>query len=130
VKRGDDQAKIKKGYRNLARQFHPDNQATGEEWKFLKVKDAYDILSDPDKKKIYDAGLALEDMMSPKSRKKVRYSPFDYIPPQRCGDIFVEAEEKLGLYFVKKIMAWHQITKNGKILETRWSNNQVKMDWV
>lgn len=131
LQRGDDQAKIKRGYRKLARQFHPDNQKTGEEQKFLVVKDAYDVLSDPSKRKIYDAGLALEEMGSRKSKKTQGIYP-NYIPPQRCGDILVEAEEKLGLFFVKKIMAWNQITQNGKILETKWDakNSRLKKEWV
>lgn len=47
---------IKKAYRNLARRYHPDHNpddAKAEE-KFIEVKKAYDILSDPGRRQQYD----------------------------------------------------------------------------
>ena len=45
---------IKKAYRSLAREHHPDASG-GDEARFKEIQGAYDVLSDPDKRKQYDA---------------------------------------------------------------------------
>ena len=54
VARGASQDEIKKAYRSLAMKHHPDRG--GDEKKFKEVEEAYRILSDPDKKSVYDMG--------------------------------------------------------------------------
>src|SRR5438132_713386 len=56
VKKGASAEEIKKAYRKLAAQYHPDRNpgdAAAEE-KFKEVQNAYDVLSDTEKRKQYD----------------------------------------------------------------------------
>ncbi|MDR0610775.1 MAG: DnaJ domain-containing protein [Planctomycetaceae bacterium] len=51
------QEEIQKAYRKLARKHHPDmnqNDPKGAKEKFQKIQEAFDVLGDPEKRKIYD----------------------------------------------------------------------------
>jgi len=56
VSKNADESEIKKVYRRLARQYHPDmNPGNREaETKFKEINEAYEVLSDPEKRKKYD----------------------------------------------------------------------------
>src|ERR1700682_1616410 len=56
VERGADAEEIRKAYRKLARKHHPDLNPGDKsaEDRFKKVQEAYDILSEPKKKEMYD----------------------------------------------------------------------------
>ncbi len=55
VSRNASQEEIKKAYRRLARQYHPDvNKAPDAEERFKEINEAYEVLSDPEKRAAYD----------------------------------------------------------------------------
>lgn len=45
---------VNRVYRLLAQRFHPDNQETGNEGRFREITEAYQVLSDPEKRARYD----------------------------------------------------------------------------
>ena len=58
VGKGASDAEIKKAYRKLARQYHPDRNPGDKraEERFKEISQAHDVLSDAEKRKAYDRG--------------------------------------------------------------------------
>ncbi|MDE2750793.1 MAG: molecular chaperone DnaJ [Chloroflexota bacterium] len=55
VSRGADEREIKSAFRRLARQYHPDVSSEADaEAKFKEINEAYEVLSDEDKRARYD----------------------------------------------------------------------------
>jgi len=84
VSRNASEAEIKRAYRKLALQWHPDrNKDPSANEKFKEINKAYEVLSDPKKKQIYDQygeaafspGAAGE---GPFGAQTGRYGPFTY----------------------------------------------------
>lgn len=53
VERGADEAEIKRAYRKLAQQYHPDKESGSEE-QFKLINEAYQVLGNPEKRAKYD----------------------------------------------------------------------------
>jgi molecular chaperone DnaJ len=59
VSRAADTKKIKKAYRTIAKQYHPDvSESEANTSRFLEIKEAYETLGDEEKRKRYDKTLS------------------------------------------------------------------------
>ena len=88
VERTATEVEIKKAYRKLALQYHPDKNPDDKEAaeKFREAAEAYDVLSDPDKKNQYDTyGRVMDDSMGGFSSTG---SVFDDLLGDVFGDFF------------------------------------------
>ncbi len=55
IKRDAAQNEVQRAYRKLARKYHPDvNKESSAEEKFKEINEAYEVLKDPEKRKLYD----------------------------------------------------------------------------
>ncbi|KFI67870.1 molecular chaperone DnaJ [Bifidobacterium magnum] len=61
VDRSASEDDIKKAYRHMSRKYHPDIAGPKFEEKFKEVNSAYEVLSDPEKRRMYDAGVDPND---------------------------------------------------------------------
>jgi DnaJ-class molecular chaperone len=93
VSHGADDAEIKKAYRRLAKQHHPDvNKGNKDaEERFKEIQEAYDVLSDKDKRPRYDqfghAGVdpRFQGAGGPQAWSSADGVPIDF---ENLGDIF------------------------------------------
>ena len=55
VPKGSDDAELKRAFRKLAQQWHPDvNTEPGADARFKEINEAYQVLSDPQRRQAYD----------------------------------------------------------------------------
>jgi molecular chaperone DnaJ len=90
VSRGASQDEIKKAYRKLARQYHPDNNPGNveAEERFKEVQTAYDVLSDEEKRKQYDRFGSANGRPGPGGGFTFNTEGFDFADLGDLGDIF------------------------------------------
>lgn len=91
VARDADEKAIRTAYRKLARQHHPDlnpNNAAAEE-RFKEINEAYEVLTDADKRKLYDrfgedwqryrdAGFTGDEPVDPAGGRRTTFDPNDF----------------------------------------------------
>ncbi len=87
VKKDASADEIKKAYRKLARRYHPDANPGDKaaEERFKQIQTAYDVLSDPEKRKAYDRYGSTNGRAAPGGGVNVDFGDFDF---GDLGDIF------------------------------------------
>ncbi len=74
-------------YRSLAQRYHPDNQDSGNQEMFRKLLEAYQVLSDPERRARYDVDYRL--------MKKLQWRIFDQ--PSAAGGVEGEKAKRRGI---------------------------------
>ena len=103
VDRSASQEDVKRAYRKLAKELHPDiNPGNQEvEQKFKEISQAYSILGDPEKRKRFDQGeIDATGQETPfkggfyrnhaGTRRGAKYNPFDFGEDVNADDIFAD----------------------------------------
>lgn len=103
---------LKKQYRKLALQFHPDkNKAPGASDAFKAISNAFDVLGDPEKRRCYDLQCSSEFR---RPSKTDLYEPYGY--SRRFAGQQMGPEELFNVFFGNS----HVYSANN-----RWSNRQA-----
>lgn len=125
---------VKKAYRRMAKQWHPDIcRETDARKQFDAIQHAYDILSG-DKRRKYDAGLALQASLAASHQGgQAVDDKFGYRSPLRCGWILGEGTSTRGKFTFEKILQWQDIFRgDGRMLVVSWvyGDDKPTEDWV
>jgi hypothetical protein len=113
-------------YRRMAMQWHPDQcREPNAHEMFLRIQNAYELLSNSGKRARYDAGLKMEASINPaKKPTKIKATPdapvVTYRAPLKCGLLMVEGSESGKWFVVSKILAWEDICIGNKTLVASW----------
>src|SRR6266545_658019 len=118
---------IKKAYKRLARQWHPDVcQEDNAAEMFRKINEAYLVLIDPEKKARYDAGLYFERQGEDQGRAtKIARRPrvdyqYGYRAPLRCGQVTARGTVRLMRFVVTEILNWEDVIRDDKVMTSTW----------
>jgi hypothetical protein len=115
---------IKRAHRALARQWHPDVcKEPDAENIFVKIQQAYEMLSDPTKRQKYDAGLLFcaQGKMPQYRQASLLDDPYYWRPPRRNGYILSNGEQSGKWFVVHEILGWEDIVnERGQVLVSSW----------
>jgi len=130
IKRGATPDEIRKAHRLAARTWHPDvNKEPDAQEQFIRIQHAYEVLSDEQQRRKYNAALIFErDANKYKSIER-----YGWQPPLRCGYVTCEGAESLGRFTIAKILAWQNITnETGLSMVSYWPKGADKFtsEWL
>lgn len=135
IARGADAEAVRKAYRRMARQWHPDVcREPGAHEMFIRVQRAYEVLGDAGRRARYDAGLVLAAAAEEHERREREFAAqsvskwaaqgdavIGYRSPLRCGYLLAEGREVLGRFIVERVLAWEDIVDGrGRTLVASW----------
>ncbi|MCJ7617962.1 MAG: J domain-containing protein [Desulfobacterales bacterium] len=110
---------IERVYRLLAKKYHPDNDATGNNVKFQKITNAYKILSSPEKRAAYDVNYERATYQRWKTvsnthtteefgtDKQIRYTILSVLYIKRRE---APSEAGVGIWHLEQLLEWPEIT--------------------
>ena len=103
IDRNATEAKIKASFRKLAFKYHPDlNHEDGAEEKFKELNEAYEVLSNPQKREAYDARQAryIQPRFTPKPYRQARSPAEDLVGIilQKSNPWWAKVLAGIGLY--------------------------------
>ncbi|CAG5099573.1 Oidioi.mRNA.OKI2018_I69.XSR.g16586.t1.cds [Oikopleura dioica] len=131
-------AEIKKAYHKMARKFHPDkNKAKDAHEMFIRIKEAYEVLSDPVKRKQFEAARAgprnSRRHRSTKARRPHPYKrPAQEKEPEKRKGTWIELTlywvnypggEKVNIHKLRKALKMWWIKKEGDYVKINYSKH-------
>lgn len=122
---------IKESYRQLAMQFHPDTSTELDAHEiFVRLNSAYEVLTNPIKRKKYDAGITYARMINENGSSVTSRSRFTE-PPVKCGRVKAVGKFHLGLFVIDKVLKWQDIIKDGKLMASHFNTvtNNYEITW-
>lgn len=123
---------IKRAYRRMAKQWHPDvcREPDAAE-QFRRLQAAYEVLSNDRKRRKYDAALK---MLAGSQQPRDFYLKLvsDWTPPLRCGFVLAQGTVSAGRFVVNEILQWQDITRGDLVMTSYWPAGADKfvIEWV
>ena len=125
---------IKTAYRRMVKQWHPDVCKDPDAHEiFIRIQNAYEVLSNPKMKARYDVGLKFEAQQPKKKSEHLLPLDDDYRAPLKCGAILCEYTKIGARYVVERIISWEDIfNPQGQTLVSSWEKDAVEptLTWV
>lgn len=134
VPRNASEDEIKKAYRKLAMQYHPDRNPGKESWandKFKEINEAFSVLGDPPKRKRYDQfgtaeGINIGDIFSsPFTRGTFEDLMKDF---GGAGLRFDFLDDIFGGFFAGKGFSFRKFSRPGGIKFQNWPGGRINID--